>query len=657
MTPLVSEADTTARLQKLKPFFPPLDQVQSINLRAALLRALDQAKKIGALGRDAILRKTMLDECKGERLEEVLAAFSAAVLKRVASDDIVANGEHPALAAGLAFENLGYKDEKTELVALTLAHRASLCKLLDRKKAANARYRDFADLLGIKDRGLARRNEQLLANQDVDSTKTVSDDARLEMRRTVRNNWAGNERWMETLMCGDASAAKGGLLATPFDRVWRRVQQGRLAELEESGSGLLEQLDTRVRVQKERLRRWDAFRRTTFGEQPRASPSKAKPSDRTKGIDLGFGAHENLHTGKMSPSKATIGTREPKMNDTYASLIRGMKEELDIQAEDANPLEFLKRWKPSRDDRAGTSLSLDSGAEETISEMSELEDDDMNTFPAEAPIRSFQAKLNGARRLPIRPTISYSDEASVSQKSSSRSVPTKPPADYERDYQTQTSVRPISRPISSDNHVSASQSPDLSPHQSPAREDSPIHVPPAPQQEPIQSPTQDMADQILESMNSTSPSPTKSKQRHTLSLAERTRLSMARGSSAFLADDEPELPLGPSAGNAPTPVFEGDSKTLVDDEPEDLASRTRRSMVGFEKAQQKAQMERRRSLRRSKVAPRKEGSYFPKMEEETQDQSMLEDLGEDDFEAIFKSRPKIKASPIPSPTKEWDMED
>ncbi|KAJ4359233.1 hypothetical protein N0V85_009459, partial [Neurospora sp. IMI 360204] len=68
---------------KLKPFFPPLENVQSLNLRAALVRSLEQAKKNGVLGRDAIVRKTMLDECKGHRLEEILAVFSSAVLKKV----------------------------------------------------------------------------------------------------------------------------------------------------------------------------------------------------------------------------------------------------------------------------------------------------------------------------------------------------------------------------------------------------------------------------------------------------------------------------------------------------------------------------------------------------------------------------------------------
>src|SRR5690242_9928153 len=112
-------------MQKLKPFFPPLDQVQSINLRAALLRSLELAKKSGALGRDAIVRKTMLDECRGERLEEVLSAFSSAVLKHVIAEELATSGEHSALALGLALEDRDYKSANTDLNIMVLAHKAS----------------------------------------------------------------------------------------------------------------------------------------------------------------------------------------------------------------------------------------------------------------------------------------------------------------------------------------------------------------------------------------------------------------------------------------------------------------------------------------------------------------------------------------------------
>ena len=146
-------------LQKLQPFFPPLEPLQSLNLRAALFRCLDQAKKNGVLGRDTVLRKTMLDECKGGRLEEVLAVFSNAVLKKVLLEGN--SEEHSALAQQLAFENFSYTGERTILSALITTHKVSLSKLLRAKEDARANYKDFADLLNLNDRRIARRHEQL----------------------------------------------------------------------------------------------------------------------------------------------------------------------------------------------------------------------------------------------------------------------------------------------------------------------------------------------------------------------------------------------------------------------------------------------------------------------------------------------------------------
>ncbi|KAK2066645.1 hypothetical protein P8C59_000441 [Phyllachora maydis] len=181
--------DADEARNKLRPFFPPLDQVQSLNLRAALLRCLEQAKKNGVLGRDVVVRKTMLDECKGDRLEEVLAMLSSAVLKRAVAEGTLDGGgvRHPALAQTWALENRGYKGERTQLAVLALAHRASLKRLLKEKEAARAQFRDFAGLLDQKDRSIARRREQIkAAEQAARQTKnkrTVTEDEKREIRR------------------------------------------------------------------------------------------------------------------------------------------------------------------------------------------------------------------------------------------------------------------------------------------------------------------------------------------------------------------------------------------------------------------------------------------------------------------------------------------
>lgn len=76
-------------------------------------------------------------------------------------------------------------------------------------------------------------------------------------------------------------------------------------------------------------------------------------------------------------------------------------------------------------------------------------------------------------------------------------------------------------------------------------------------------------------------------------------------------------------------------------------------MAGSDKAKHRAQLERRRSQRKSRAPPRKESSLFPTVEEEEGAPVVAEPVCEEDMEAVFRSRPRIKASPVPSPTRAW----
>ncbi|KAL2443752.1 hypothetical protein ABEF95_011646 [Exophiala dermatitidis] len=67
---------------KLAAYFPPTTPSHSLNLRAALYKWLTELKKDGSLPRETVLRKTMLDECKGEKFDELMARFAMFVVRR-----------------------------------------------------------------------------------------------------------------------------------------------------------------------------------------------------------------------------------------------------------------------------------------------------------------------------------------------------------------------------------------------------------------------------------------------------------------------------------------------------------------------------------------------------------------------------------------------
>lgn len=683
---------------KLQPFFPPLDQVQSLNLRAALLRGLEQAKKNGVLGRDAVVRKTMLDECKGERLEEVLAVFSSAVLKRLVAEQQLNGGEYPALAQILALEDRGYSSERAELTALVLAHKASLRRMLDDKNATRARFREFSELLALKEKAIAKRREAAETAKRNGQRQALPDDQKREVWRAVHNNWTGSERWMEAVIYGDSKSHQDGVLSTPYDRVWRRVRSGRLAELEDTSSGLLEQLDGRVRGQRERLAKWQGFRQRMFGNTGSEPVTKQPLESKQKGIDLGFRAHENLRVGPMSPKKLPRAELS-QLDSHYEALISGLKSDLaKISPATRSIPSFFQR--PRQPERIRPMAEEAEAEPEVISDISDIEDSQPTIRPSPSRREPIRVREEPAFEPVLRKAKTFDDEhydyaypnhepltpsqlrrsATIQSHSPSmrrRAIPGSPTRAHER--RPSATAKPTAR---------APSPPRVT--RSPPRLVTASPEPPSPPLDHPLSPTQELADQILASVSAASPSPVK-RPRHTLSLAERTRLSMARRTShtnlrvptdedAFFDDDDegekPDshrlalkrapLPV-PIVVAEPPPMDGGDEEANGEAaEHEDLVARTRRSMVGFEAARQKAQLDRRRSLRKGKQGPSPstpaagKSSFFPAVDEEEGNTTVLaEELmngdHRDDYEAIFMSRPKLKTSPIGTPVRElWE---
>lgn len=707
-------------LKKLRPFFPPIDQVQSLNLRAALLRGLEQAKKNGVLGRDAVVRRTMLDECKGERLEEVLAAFSSAVLKKLVAERSLNGGleYRPTISEKLALENWGYRGDRASLSTLILAHKVSLSSLLAKKNVTRQKYKDFEQLLSTKECKLVQRKEQSKIPNKAD--RMINDTTREEVRRALRSNWTGNDRWIDSLLLSDTNPPKGGFLGTQFDQIWTGVEDGKIADIEGQNTGLLQQLDERVRLQKSRLDKWNGFRTKMFGNKPTTSPQKGGDS-KAKDAGIQFNAHLNLTIEQKDTER--VAERMTSLPAEYADILKDMKADFDSikKAKMPNFSDLLGNSSRQTSFGGFQNLNIPKSIDEPISDIGEWEDE-----PEEIPLVPKPTKLPTTRntrynqpetipppprrrQLPHPRTIE-TKFTSGNSKPVSESIPDPDPPKREITRTGSRIARPPPQRSESDNArdrqpvslpISKTASPEvISPIESPILDEKePITAPPPPRLSPPPpqplplrqvSPTQALADEILASMSNTSPSP--SKKRHTLSLAERTRLSMTRTRSYSQEDDDndnefdplpPPSPATPIRGNnnlrshsytksepaVPSPSAAAATAAAAADgeEYEDLLARTQRSMAGFEAARQKAQLERRRSQRKSRMPQRREGSYFPRVDEEGgggADASIVEELldngvdaAEIDMETVFMSRPKIKASPPVSPLKvEWEGE-
>ncbi|OBT45586.1 hypothetical protein VE00_03506 [Pseudogymnoascus sp. WSF 3629] len=308
--------------EKLQPFFPPIEPLQSLNLRTALFRCLDQAKKNGTLGRDAVLRKTMLDECKGERLEEVLSVFSTAVVKRSVRE----NQDGPeAIALRLAMENFSYTGDRASLSALVMAHKGSLRKKIEQKERSKEIYNDFSGLLELKDRQITRRKEQLkVAIEEDENTEYISKAETYEVQERARKNWYGSDGWLESILQSDRQAQTDTLLSEPYDQVWKYVEKGRIGEIEDSQrKGLLQQLDARVKEQKNRYETWQNFEKSIKARRSDSGKENVTISTKpAKDLSISFGAHESLQL-PSNPLQSTKSWQPlPEQADLLASLQR-----------------------------------------------------------------------------------------------------------------------------------------------------------------------------------------------------------------------------------------------------------------------------------------------------------------------------------------------
>jgi hypothetical protein len=152
----------------------------------------------------------MLDECKGDKLMEVLVIFSTAVLRKVERG-------HTSIAARLAVANA----VDASLLPLTVAHSASLTRASRRREVQGARYTQFNDLLDGK---YLQLQERLEASEAIRRLPTADADGN-QVQKVLQEN-CSNAQWAQTILCGDESNAADLPLKTPFDNVWEAVSQG-----------------------------------------------------------------------------------------------------------------------------------------------------------------------------------------------------------------------------------------------------------------------------------------------------------------------------------------------------------------------------------------------------------------------------------------------
>ena len=261
------------------------------------------------------MRKTVLDDCKGDKLQECLASFSAVVVRKVLASG--SDGK-ASIAARLATAKRVTPNEHASFIPLAIAHRAALTALLRKKRDLKARYQSFNDVLDKKEQELGRRFEAVVQTQDVLDTKTIPDHAVSRVSKAFEQNWLGDTRLVDLILQNAGQETNDSLLDGSFPKLWSEVSKGSFCAPTTSGYHMhLDDLEKRVADQDTRLKEWRDFkqaieknRRPTMHGQSQ-SPTIAKSKTKTANFQK---QREIVFSPRKSPRKSILASS--RLNDT-----------------------------------------------------------------------------------------------------------------------------------------------------------------------------------------------------------------------------------------------------------------------------------------------------------------------------------------------------
>ena len=571
----------------------------------------------------------MLDECKGERFEEALAAFSTIVLRKKMGADEEGG---PAIARRLALASDIKPSEQRSLLPLAIAHRASLSAVLSRKEQERSRYLQFQHRLDERNQQLRGQHKRLVQEKEASADSDITEQSLERIRRRFDTHWQGDPRWLDVILNGDLEDTDDILFETSFEDVWKDVTRGTLPSAKTSSKqeGLLQNLENRVATQQARLQHWKQYREQTKAKFQTITnkTSKGKSSKPAQDWSFDLTAHMQIdaqqakvlqHSVNHTPDNSHAA--ELPEDDEYAQLVKSMQRDLDA----------IGAPKPQslRHTRGAVSKyhSKDTRQPEYGMPQSQLADGRLNTDeqPDHDDVDSEEAALSEPEQL--QQGKSLTTTAPIPSKIAKPSRPpdrpatsTPEPCDNDSNYKSQPQA-----PSS----LLTGTTLDEADHSILEKDEESM-----------------LAAEIIAATMNAGPSPVKVKP----SLVERTRRSMAFASPGELHHlPSKSIKHAKDQNDKPSEVF----PKVTEDPRATLLERTRRSMslLPAQPREPRKSMHKHRLSRQFPTNQFETPKKQPAILEDHEDMTPPEQLfSEDaDYASIFKSRPKIAMSPTDSP--------
>lgn len=288
-----------------------------MNLRAALFRALGELKKNGVLGKEIMLRKTMLDDCRGDKFEEVLAKFALIVLRKFSKETLP-----PATA--LIVEDRDRRLDQEALLPLIIAHQKGLKKLVAAKTEQEQRLAKFEQMLDAEAKALKLTDGRpsIRRQSSIEAVRNRAEDAKQRLEQA----WTGDEAWVDILVNGGSEKSTPNLSKTNFEDVWDSVHHETHISLKSTTSrSLLDDLNDKIVQQEKRLSDWRAFKERVAPGNSQKKDVRTVASSRPSQIP--FSDHQVL---QFDPHKIQKPIKSPTIpfNDPCGDLVERMQSSL-----------------------------------------------------------------------------------------------------------------------------------------------------------------------------------------------------------------------------------------------------------------------------------------------------------------------------------------
>lgn len=243
------------------------------------------------LGKEATLRKTMLDECKGDKFEEVINVFAMAVLRKEAPRKLQSSVHARSCRTETLTqpENLS-AEQRERLVPLIIAHRRVMQRQLSERCRLSEEFSERKRQVDDHAGRLAEKHKAILAREG--QVPVIEPEELVSISDQVRSAWTGSEEWLRTLIHGGPSEMDAFRTETSLHvgnhPVFRTTDH---LCLQSPSKSLLAELNRKVEKHQSRLQKWAEFR---------ASLEKSQMVKRTEDLGqdrepiLKFDMHQKL---------------------------------------------------------------------------------------------------------------------------------------------------------------------------------------------------------------------------------------------------------------------------------------------------------------------------------------------------------------------------